>query len=379
MKELFQQFKTLWEQALLQSGDWSLTWGKLVLFFLVILVTLLLTHLVILLFKQKVESHLKMNENLKKNIRRIIRIIFLITGITLGFQTIGINLQWISSFFNAINFKLFTIGETDIGLSNLITFILLISMFSIASRYLSNLLVKRGLANVQMETGRKYVLGRITQYSLVFIGLLIAFQTIGINLSGITVIFGMLSVGIGFGLQNITSNFISGLILLFEQPISVGDRITVGDIEGNVQEIKIRSTTITSLDNIAIIVPNSEFVSGRVINWSHGDRKIRMNLDVGVAYQSDVDKVMAALLEVADQHPKVLKKPEPKALLLNFGDSSLDCQLRVWLAHAKEYYEIKSSINREIVKKFREYNIEIPFPQRDLNFRNAMPGKTDDA
>ena len=127
---------------------------------------------------------------------------------------------------------------------------------------------------------------------------IVAFQTIGINLSGLAVIFGLLSVGIGFGLQNVVSNFIAGLILLFERPISVGDRVTVGDTEGDVMEIKIRATIIRSLNNISIIVPNSEFISGRVINWSHGDAKVRLEIEVGVSYNSDLDLVLASLKEV---------------------------------------------------------------------------------
>jgi small-conductance mechanosensitive channel len=195
---------------------------------------------------------------------------------------------------------------------------------------------------------------------------------VGIDLSGLAVIVGLLSVGIGFGLQNITSNFISGLILLFERPIKIGDRITVGHTEGDVIAINMRSTTIRSLNNISIIVPNSEFVSSQVINWSHGDPKVRLDVHVGVSYHSDLDAVIQALREVAEESPSVLKNPEADVLFSGFGDSSWNMELRVWLEDPKKYYLTRSEINCAIVHKFREYGIEIPYPQRDLHVRSPL-------
>jgi small-conductance mechanosensitive channel len=171
----------------------------------------------------------------------------------------------------------------------------------------------------------------------------------------------------------VTSNFIAGLILLFERPIKVGDRVTVGHTEGNVIAINMRSTTIRSLNNISIIVPNSEFVSSQVINWSHGDPKVRLVVDVGVSYNSDLDKVIRSLHEVAEESPNVLKHPEPDVLFSSFGDSSWNMKLRVWLENPENYYKILSDINCAIVRKFRENNIEIPFPQRDLHVRSPLP------
>ena len=213
-------------------------------------------------------------------------------------------------------------------------------------------------------------MSRISHYLIMIIGASIALMSIGINLAGFGVIFGLLSVGIGFGLQNVTSNFIAGLILLFERPIKIGDRILVGDTEGDVVEINIRSTTIRSLNNVSIIVPNSDFISANVVNWSHGDRKIRLDIAVGVSYDSELDKVLAVLRTVADEHPKVLKNPQPDVLLTEFGDSSWNMQLRVWLPDPKNYHIIKSEINCAIVRRFRENNIEIPYPQRDLHLRS---------
>jgi len=270
-------------------------------------------------------------------------------------------------------YPLFTINQTPITLSSLAFFLIIVGLFWMANiilgRFLRNRLLKR--FNVPLAT--QYTLTRIIQYVLLFLGVIIAFQVIGVNLSGLAVIFGFLSVGIGFGLQNLTSNFIAGLMLLLEQHIQVGDRITVGDTEGDVAEINIRSTTIRSLNNIAIVVPNSEFISSTVINWSHGDPKTRLEIDVGVSYNSDIDTVMQALLEAAKEHPKVLSHPEPKAWLLGFGDSAWNMRVLVWVSDPQGRRQVQSDINCAIVKKFRKNGIEIPFPQRDLHVRTPLP------
>ena len=272
--------------------------------------------------------------------------------------------------FSVMEFKLFSIGDTPVGFGDIFIFILLLFVFFVISKSFSRVLSSRILAKMPLEEGTKYVLRRITEYALLIIGAIVAFQTIGINLSGLAVIFGLLSVGIGFGLQNVASNFISGLILLFERPIRVGDRITVGDTQGDVLEIDMRATTVRSLNNISIIVPNSEFISSQVINWSHGDQKIRLDIDVGVSYSSDLETVLRSLKQVAEENSEVLKKPGPEVLLVEFGDSSWNMELRVWIPNPKRFWQIRSDINCAIVRKFRENHVEIPFPQRDLHLRS---------
>jgi small-conductance mechanosensitive channel len=229
------------------------------------------------------------------------------------------------------------------------------------------------LRRFKIDEGTSYTLSRITQYTIITIGALVSFQFVGIDLSGLAVIFGLLSVGIGFGLQNVTSNFISGLIILFERPISVGDRVTVSNIDGDVTEINIRSTKVRTVNNISIIVPNSEFVSKDVINYSHGDPTYRLDIDVGVSYGSDLDTVLKAMREVADENPHVLKDPEADVHLIGFGDSSWNMQLRAWIGDVKNYPPIRNELNQAIVRKFREYGVEIPFPQRDLHVRSSIP------
>lgn len=272
-----------------------------------------------------------------------------------------------------LNFTLFTINQTPITLASLFLFVFVFAVFIMASKLLTRMLGSRVLSHLRIDEGTRYNLERVFYYALSIIGAIVAFQFIGINLSGLAVIFGLLSVGIGFGLQNITSNFVSGLILLFERPISVGDRVMVGDTEGDVIAINMRSTTIQSLNNVAIIVPNSEFISQRVINWSHGDKKIRLDLDVGVSYTSDLDTVLRCLKEVAHENEHVLRTPEPVVLFLGFGDSSWNMQLRCWIADPKQHWLIRSAINCAITRKFHESNVEIPYPQRDLHVRSAVP------
>ncbi|MFV1883933.1 MAG: mechanosensitive ion channel family protein [Balneola sp.] len=277
-----------------------------------------------------------------------------------------------------LNVTLFEIQDTPVTFMSIIVFILFIVGFSFLASFVKKVLNKKILPKFIKDSGLRYTLARMSQYVIVIIGIFVSFQFLGINLTGLAVIFGFLSVGIGFGLQNVTSNFISGLIVLFERPISVGDRVEVNNIEGDVQEINIRSTKVKTLDNISIIVPNSEFVSKDVINYSHGDPTYRLGINVGVAYGSDLDDVLKALNEVAEENKNVLKNPSHDVHLRNFGDSAWDMKLLVWIPNVKDKYAIQNELNQAIVRKFRSMGIEIPFPQRDINFRNAIPKNKDE-
>ena len=189
--------------------------------------------------------------------------------------------------------------------------------------------------------------------------------------ASVWVVAGALGVGIGFGLQNIVANFVAGLVLLFERPIEVGDRVTVQDVEGNVRDINFRATTVLTTDNITVIVPNSQFLNNPVTNWSHGDPRVRIHVPVGVAYGSDVEKVTRSLLGVAAATEGVLKDPAPSVFFRDFGDSSLDFELLVWIDQPARHIQIRSRINYAIDAAFRKEGIEIPFPQRDMHVRSA--------
>ncbi len=284
------------------------------------------------------------------------------------------SLESIYNLFKTVfQFPIFTIKQTTVTLASVALVVVLMVGIAILSRVVTRVLLRSILSRTSLEEGTQYTLGRITHYLFLVMGAMIAFQFVGIDLSGLVVMFGFLSVGIGFGLQNITSNFISGLILLLERPITVGDRVVVGDTEGDVKEIHIRSTIVRTQNNVSIIVPNSEFISSNVINWSHSDPKLRLDVNVGVSYGSDLDLVMQTLTEIAQAEPEALGNPKPEVLLLAFGDSAWDMELRVWIENPKRHWQVRSSINCAIVRKFREHDIEIPFPQQDLHVRSPLP------
>jgi len=278
--------------------------------------------------------------------------------------------SWLSRFLKT---TLVTVNQTPITPASLIIFAFILLAAIFVTRIFTRLVFDRILKKFHLKDGLRYTLRRLTEYTLHLVGIVIAFQFVGINLSGLAVIFGLLSVGIGFGLQNVTANFVAGLVLLFERPIKIGDRITVGDVEGDVEEISMRATKIRTLNNISIIVPNSQFTSSNIVNWSYGDPRIRLDIEVGVSYRSDLDLVLKSLKDVALENPNVLKDPEPDVLLREFGESSWNMRLRLWIDNPTGHHQIRSDINCAIVRRFRENGIEIPFPQRDLNVRSPLP------
>ncbi|MDZ7660338.1 mechanosensitive ion channel family protein [Fodinibius sp.] len=235
-------------------------------------------------------------------------------------------------------------SESPVTIASILIFLLLLTFFIGIGIFARRALQRRVLKRFKVDSGTSYTLSRITQYMIITIGVLVSFNFVGINLSSLTVIFGLLSVGIGFGLQNITSNFISGLIILFERPISVGDRVMVNQIEGDVIEINIRATMVRTVNNIVIIVPNSDFVSKDVINYSHGDSTYRLDINVGVSYGSDLDNVLKALQEVADNNSSVMRNPQSEVHIIEFGDSSWNMQLRVWIPDVKQYPKIRNEL-----------------------------------
>lgn len=210
----------------------------------------------------------------------------------------------------------------------------------------------------------------LTQYGLIFLGILIILQLFGVDVSSLAIIASVLGVGIGFGLQNIANNFMSGIILVFERPIQVGDFIQVGDLVGIVERIGLRSTYITTLDKVSLIVPNSRFLENEVLNWSHGNPMSRVKIPIGVAYGSNIKLVRKAILEVAKTHPEVLLHPSPQLWFQEFGDSSLNFDLFVWTREPRKQYKLKSELNYRIEASLRKYAIEIPFPQRDLHLKS---------
>lgn len=268
--------------------------------------------------------------------------------------------------------KLFSIGQTEITPLVLFEFVLLIIIFSVLSKILRRLIRKRILTRLKLADGTQFAILRLLHFTIMLIGILIAFNSIGINFTSLTVTFGVLGVGIAFGLQNITSNFISGIILLFERHVNVGDYVTVQDtsgeiVIGQVKSINIRATKIVTVDNVTLIVPNSQFIQNTVTNWSVSDPKIRISINVGVAYGSNTELVTKLLLKAAEDHEYILKEPAPIVIFENFGESSLNFRLSVWIQHPIYRIKVTSDLHYAIDNLFRENSITIPFPQRDVH------------
>ncbi|NVK50757.1 MAG: mechanosensitive ion channel family protein [Cyclobacteriaceae bacterium] len=286
-------------------------------------------------------------------------------------KTKGIDfLSWLEEL---MNFSLFNLGESKLTVGLLLTLAISFLVLFVGSEWIRRLLVNRILKKYHITEGTRLSIGTMVKYILILAGIFSILQTNGIDLSAFGVLAGAIGVGIGFGLQNITNNFISGLIILFEQPIKVGDRIEVGNVNGDVIKISARSTMVVTNDNITIIVPNSQFIDNQVINWSHSDRMVRFNFPVGVAYREDPEKIRKILLEVAAANKGVLDKPETDVLFEEYGDNSINFNLRVWTSeYVNRPKVLKSQLYFEIFKRFREEGIEIPFPQRDLHLRTGF-------
>lgn len=265
---------------------------------------------------------------------------------------------------------LFPNGDSKISFGMLIFLVFGTWLVFFLSKLISRLVVDRILTRYGTEKGVSYAIATIIRYIFIFIGLIVVIQTAGIDLSALTILAGALGVGIGFGLQNITNNFISGIIVLFERPIKVGDRVELPELNhltGDVVNISIRSTTIMTNDNIAILVPNSKFVSDTVINWSYNDTNVRFNIPVAVAYKEDPEEIRRLLIDVAQKHPGVLADPSPDVLFDEYGENSLNFMLRLYTnEYSKKPKVLKSELYYEIFKLFKEKGIEIPFPQRDV-------------
>lgn len=265
---------------------------------------------------------------------------------------------------------LFTIGSNKLSLSSILLFTVIALLVFIAARYLSQWIKQRILRRLGLDRGTQEAVATVIGYLLTALGFMVVLQTAGIDLSSLAVLAGVLGIGLGFGLQNLASNFISGLALLFEQPIKVGDFIEVDGLLGTVEKISIRSTVVRTQDSVFVIVPNIRFIEKNVVNWSYRDPESRIHVPVGVAYGSDTVAVTEALLAAARKEPRVLIYPSPKVWFKSFGDSALEFELLIWINQPQEFEPIKSALNFLIEQEFRQRGIKVPFPQRELTFHN---------
>ncbi|MEJ2619654.1 MAG: mechanosensitive ion channel, partial [Candidatus Thiodiazotropha sp.] len=262
------------------------------------------------------------------------------------------------------------VTEGSLTLNDIFIGVMILVFTVLAAKNLPGILEITLLQRLPLETGARYALTTLLQYLIAGIGIITTFSTIGFQWSSIQWLVAALGVGLGFGLQEIVANFISGIILLFERPIRVGDIVTLDDTTGVVSRIRIRATTITNYDKQEMLIPNKEFITGRVINWTLSDKINRIIITVGVAYGSDVKQAMKLMIEAASENENVLDEPKPVATFEAFGDSALNLLLRVYLGSMENRLLTITALHESINQKFTEAEISIPFPQRDIHIYN---------
>ncbi len=288
-----------------------------------------------------------------------------------GAIAVGVLFAWgakqavIVGFFRILN-KSFPIGGMSLSFLGFVLGFFILLCTHAAAHLWKHTLIEKFLAHSGLEPGVRESIKTISVYIIWLFGILISLNAVGVSSTSLTVGFGALGIGLGFGLQNIFNNFVSGIILLFERPIQVGDAVEVNGIWGEVKKINVRSTLVQTYDNASLIIPNSEFISNQVKNWSFKDPRVRRSITVGVAYGSDVKLVYDTLLEIADKIAEVYHYPNPNVIFTDFGESALIFQLRVW-THVNVCVSVETDIRFEIDQLFRERNIEIAFPQRDVH------------
>ena len=311
---------------------------------------------------RRLVSRLKIDVNLIAIITTILSLAVLVFFFITAVNAAGVPLSW-NAPLPGIALSLFQV---------FLLIALLIAVFWLSSRT-KRFLFNRFLAQSGLDRSLQYAIAQIVSNIVLIVGIFIVLDNAGIHLGALAVFAGAVGVGVGFGLQNIASNFISGLVILAERPITIGDRVEVAGIVGQVQHIRARSTVIVTNDNITMVVPNSKFIDSPVTNWTYGDPRVRFRIPVGVAYGSDIEKVRTALISAGKENPHTLKDPAPSVFLEKFGDNAIEFELVVWsseMSYRPRRY--RSDLNFTIEKNLREAGIELAFPQRDLHIRSGV-------
>lgn len=273
---------------------------------------------------------------------------------------------------DVLSWRLAPRPDLNVTLGSVLTGIGVLVISYLVSRTVRRFLEKVFFPGAGVEAGLGQIFASLATYVTMVVGAMFALGTMGIDLTAFTVVAGGLSVGLGFGLQEIVSNFMSGFILMLERSIGAGDVVKVGNTLGVVKMIGVRSTVVKTLDNVELIVPNSRFLTDSVTNFTRADPRVRIHVPVGVSYSADPTEVTAALLKAA-KHPHVLEIPEPSVQFVGFGESSLDFDLLVWTTEPARTLIIESELRYRIWDSLKEHSIEIPFPQRDLHLRSGVP------
>ncbi|MCM1983500.1 mechanosensitive ion channel family protein [Lyngbya confervoides] len=278
---------------------------------------------------------------------------------------------------NGLTQSFLTLGSQSYSLLDFLILLIMLLVLLLAIGAFVNFLKLRLLPQMGINRGAAEVITVITRYVMITLGAIVLLQIWGLNLSSLTIVGSALGVGVGFGLQGIAKNLISGLVLLFERSVQVGDLIEVGDYVGVVERVSARNLIVKTLDRVSVIVPSSKVLEDIVVNWSHDSLTSRLHLPIGVAYGSELEKVKTLLLQAAQEHPQVLKAPLPAVVFVGFGDSSLDFELLIWIKEPSRQLFIRSDLYFRIDALFREHGIEIPFPQRDLHLRSGQWSRGD--
>ena len=266
-----------------------------------------------------------------------------------------------------------SIGRTKITILNVCYVIIFLLLIGYISRIIKKALQDEVLPRTRLDIGARASLVNIVIYSLWILAIYTGINILGIDLSSLAFMAGALGIGIGFGLQNIVNNFVSGIVLLFDPSIQVGDMVQIGEDWGTVDRINIRTTIVQSFDNAALIIPNSQMLSNRVTNWSYKDPKVRRQVDVGVAYGSDVQLVRTVLLEIVHDMPEIMDDPGPRVDFSDFADSALIFRVRFWITSPNFWLTAPTELRFRIDEEFKKHGIEIAFPQQDIHIRSA-PG-----
>jgi small-conductance mechanosensitive channel len=270
-----------------------------------------------------------------------------------------------------LNLPIFLLGTVPVTILFLLKAAVFVILLGLTASFVLHLLQRRVLTHTPLAPAQQYAAAKVGSYLIFALGLVIGLESLGLNLNSLVVVGGAFGLGVGLGLQNVVANFVAGLILLFEQPIRIGDRIEVGDTYGDVVDIRGRSTWVRTNDNIVIIVPNSNFITHTVTNLTVNDPQVRIAVPVGVGYNSHPPTVRDILLRIAGEHPGILKDPAPAVIFHDFGDNSLNFELRVWTQTLVQFPStLKSDLYFSIFQAFTDEGIEMPFPQRDIHLRS---------
>ncbi len=400
MDELVQQFLDLLQTRVITLGEEPVQIIQIVLLIGTLAAALIIGGFLRGWFR-RLFIRFRMSEDLRNRLLAILFLIVLVFGIGLAFQFAGISTGFLGKLFAYPLTDLFhpsqSATETEVDAEGSPTearedvrkltlarlfygFVIVFGMF-ILSKYVQWVLRRQVLQAFQIAEHTQFILLRFLHFSLIIIGVVVSLSTIGVSFTSLAIIFGGLSIGIGFGLQNIASNVISGFILIFERPIKIGDLVEIMDVNifGRVSSINLRSTVIVSLDEKELIVPNSQLISEAVHNLTHANNLYRIRIPVGVSYGSDVDLVKQVLLDAADEHLGVIKEPIPNisnvtspfVRFIAFGNSSLDFELLAWIPDSFQRFDVASDLHFIIWHKFKEHDITIAFPQLDVHFDPA--------